>query len=241
MPSASRNPTWCVVLNPFLTPPQHLATAPINSSQTPLLMIAVYPRSIHCGSSHPPKPLELTSSDARQSSSRQKPAATKPSAAPLLRPNQHLHETAKMPIAITILYPSVSDATFNLDYYLKTHMPLVSKEFGPHGLKGWKVSRYDNRPSLSDANQKADDRFLARIASSAPRPVRRLPTASSARSSTIPRRSLTRPSRTPRARFWAIYPTSPTRIPSSWSARLSVPTRDKFWGRQGSGRMGMGL
>ncbi|KAH7002701.1 hypothetical protein B0J12DRAFT_747730 [Macrophomina phaseolina] len=46
-----------------------------------------------------------------------------------------------MPIEVTVLYPNVSDATFNLDYYLKTHMPLVQKEFGPHGLKGWKVAK----------------------------------------------------------------------------------------------------
>ncbi|KAL1631728.1 hypothetical protein SLS56_004402 [Neofusicoccum ribis] len=46
-----------------------------------------------------------------------------------------------MPVAVTVLYPNVSDATFNLEYYLSTHMPLVEKEFGPHGLKGWKVAR----------------------------------------------------------------------------------------------------
>ncbi|EKG10279.1 Ethyl tert-butyl ether degradation EthD [Macrophomina phaseolina MS6] len=56
-----------------------------------------------------------------------------------------------MPIEVTVLYPNVSDATFNLDYYLKTHMPLVQKEFGPHGLKGWKVAKSVLPPSATRA------------------------------------------------------------------------------------------
>jgi hypothetical protein len=27
-----------------------------------------------------------------------------------------------------------------MDYYLKTHMPLVQEKWGPSGLKSWKVS-----------------------------------------------------------------------------------------------------
>lgn len=57
-----------------------------------------------------------------------------------------------MPIEVTVLYPNVSDATFNLDYYLKTHMPLVVKEFGPHGLKGWKVAKSVPTPTTSPIN-----------------------------------------------------------------------------------------
>ncbi|OJD31675.1 ethyl tert-butyl ether degradation [Diplodia corticola] len=47
---------------------------------------------------------------------------------------------------VTVLYPNVSDATFDLEYYLKTHMPLAQKNFGPHGLKGYKVSRILGTP-----------------------------------------------------------------------------------------------
>lgn len=28
---------------------------------------------------------------------------------------------------------------FNMDYYLKTHMPLVQEKWAEHGLKSWKV------------------------------------------------------------------------------------------------------
>ncbi|KAF2138450.1 uncharacterized protein K452DRAFT_233849 [Aplosporella prunicola CBS 121167] len=46
-----------------------------------------------------------------------------------------------MPVFTTILYPSASDATFDLDYYLNKHMPMVQEHFGPHGMKGWKVQK----------------------------------------------------------------------------------------------------
>ncbi|KAL5342668.1 hypothetical protein BJX70DRAFT_394503 [Aspergillus crustosus] len=45
-----------------------------------------------------------------------------------------------MTVITTVLYPAGS--TFNLDYYLSTHMPLVSKIWGPFGLKDWKVVKY---------------------------------------------------------------------------------------------------
>ena len=46
-----------------------------------------------------------------------------------------------MAVTITVLYPNVEDARFNLDYYLSKHMPLVAERFGRHGLKGWRVAR----------------------------------------------------------------------------------------------------
>lgn len=45
------------------------------------------------------------------------------------------------PITITVLYPNVEDATFNLEYYLQTHMPLAMQHFGPHGLIGYRVQK----------------------------------------------------------------------------------------------------
>lgn len=36
-------------------------------------------------------------------------------------------------ILVTVMYPT--GETFDVDYYLKTHMPLVKDRWGPHGLK----------------------------------------------------------------------------------------------------------
>ncbi|KAL2836414.1 hypothetical protein BJY01DRAFT_222025 [Aspergillus pseudoustus] len=47
-----------------------------------------------------------------------------------------------MPAFLTLLYPNDPDAKFNLDYYVKSHMPMVEKEFRTHGLRGWQVSRF---------------------------------------------------------------------------------------------------
>ncbi|KAF2750805.1 hypothetical protein M011DRAFT_455792 [Sporormia fimetaria CBS 119925] len=41
----------------------------------------------------------------------------------------------------TVLYPRKDGATFNMDYYLSTHMELVSKYWKQHGLKSWSVTQ----------------------------------------------------------------------------------------------------
>lgn len=50
---------------------------------------------------------------------------------------------------ITILYPSGSDATFDMKYYLSTHMPLVQEKWGPEGLLAWKVLEFDGKAGYS--------------------------------------------------------------------------------------------
>lgn len=52
---------------------------------------------------------------------------------------------------MTVLYPQTSDATFNMDYYLKSHMPMVFNEMKPHGLKGWTASKVLGSPDGSPA------------------------------------------------------------------------------------------
>lgn len=45
-----------------------------------------------------------------------------------------------------VIYPKDSSSTFDMDYYLKTHMPLVAKSWGSYGLEKYQVVQYDNHP-----------------------------------------------------------------------------------------------
>nr|WP_295662305.1 EthD family reductase [Polymorphobacter sp.] len=38
-----------------------------------------------------------------------------------------------------VAYPAAPGATFDADYYMATHMPLVHETFGPHGMTGARV------------------------------------------------------------------------------------------------------
>ncbi|KAF2442188.1 ethyl tert-butyl ether degradation EthD [Karstenula rhodostoma CBS 690.94] len=52
---------------------------------------------------------------------------------------------SKMPAQISVLYPR--KATFDLDYYLATHMPLAAKHWTPYGLRKYTVTQYDDPES----------------------------------------------------------------------------------------------
>lgn len=41
-----------------------------------------------------------------------------------------------MPAVLMVTYPAEAGATFNRDYYVGTHLPLVREKLGPHGLTG---------------------------------------------------------------------------------------------------------
>ncbi|KAK8122819.1 ethyl tert-butyl ether degradation EthD [Apiospora sp. TS-2023a] len=47
------------------------------------------------------------------------------------------------PTLVNVIYPAEAANDFNMDYYLGTHMPLVQKNWGPHGLKSWNVAVLD--------------------------------------------------------------------------------------------------
>jgi uncharacterized protein (TIGR02118 family) len=49
---------------------------------------------------------------------------------------------------VTVLYPAQEGATFNLDYYLKTHMPLAQKHWTKYGLKSYKVTKFSTPDSV---------------------------------------------------------------------------------------------
>jgi uncharacterized protein (TIGR02118 family) len=56
-----------------------------------------------------------------------------------------------MATTITVLYENLADATFDLDYYLATHMPLVDEKFKRFGLKGWRVIKAVGTPFGDEA------------------------------------------------------------------------------------------
>ncbi|MGI4779224.1 MAG: EthD family reductase [Janthinobacterium lividum] len=51
-----------------------------------------------------------------------------------------------MTTTITVLYENVDDATFDLDYYMARHMPLVDEKFKPFGMTGWRVLKAVGAP-----------------------------------------------------------------------------------------------
>ena len=42
---------------------------------------------------------------------------------------------------VSILYPNKEGTHFNMDYYVRTHMPLVQSRLNPMGLKGIGIER----------------------------------------------------------------------------------------------------
>ena len=51
-----------------------------------------------------------------------------------------------MAATVTVLYPNHAEATFDMDYYLARHMPMVMRRFGAHGMTGWKVTTFEGPP-----------------------------------------------------------------------------------------------
>ncbi|KAJ9658346.1 hypothetical protein H2198_003776 [Neophaeococcomyces mojaviensis] len=48
-----------------------------------------------------------------------------------------------MSAVIYVSYPRTEDSTFDIDYYLNTHMKIVQQHWGPHGLKSWNVIQFE--------------------------------------------------------------------------------------------------
>jgi len=54
-----------------------------------------------------------------------------------------------MSAIVTVIYPKTETSTFDLDYYMKTHMPLVQEKWSPHGLTNWTVAKLDESGGYS--------------------------------------------------------------------------------------------
>ena len=46
----------------------------------------------------------------------------------------------------SVIYPKTPTSTFDMDYYIKTHMPLVAENWGKFGLQGYKVIQFNDHP-----------------------------------------------------------------------------------------------
>ena len=55
----------------------------------------------------------------------------------------------KTPGYSTVLYANEEGSTFDMDYYLSTHMLLCGKIWGLHGLQSWQVIQFTTHPDGS--------------------------------------------------------------------------------------------
>ncbi|KAG9196780.1 hypothetical protein G6514_004562 [Epicoccum nigrum] len=51
--------------------------------------------------------------------------------------------------SVVVLYPRTSKSTFDLDYYISTHMPLAAKAWTKYGLKSWIITQLDESAPYS--------------------------------------------------------------------------------------------
>ncbi|USP72730.1 acetyltransferase, GNAT family [Curvularia clavata] len=51
--------------------------------------------------------------------------------------------------SVVVLYPRTSKSTFDLDYYISTHMPLAAKAWKKYGLETWRVAELDENAPYS--------------------------------------------------------------------------------------------
>jgi uncharacterized protein (TIGR02118 family) len=54
-----------------------------------------------------------------------------------------------MATTITVLYPAEPDATFDIDYYKNTYMPMVLSKLQPYGMTGYTISKLSGTPDPS--------------------------------------------------------------------------------------------
>ena len=46
-------------------------------------------------------------------------------------------------ITVVLLYPKQSDSSFDMSYYLASHMPFVQDRWSPLGLRNWTVLQFE--------------------------------------------------------------------------------------------------
>jgi hypothetical protein len=48
-------------------------------------------------------------------------------------------QPTKMTVTMTVAYPPSANRTFDADYYIKSHVPMVAAVWKPLGLKSWRM------------------------------------------------------------------------------------------------------
>lgn len=48
-----------------------------------------------------------------------------------------------MSLVVYVNYPRSETRTFDMDYYLNTHMKIVQEHWGPLGLKSWSIVEFE--------------------------------------------------------------------------------------------------
>merc|ERR1712072_533476 len=59
-----------------------------------------------------------------------------------VRNSTHVRQHPHIMAQVLVVYPS--GPSFDLDYYLKKHMPLVAETWTPHGLLNWEVLTFQD-------------------------------------------------------------------------------------------------
>lgn len=55
-------------------------------------------------------------------------------------------------VSCVVAYPSTTkeggETTFDMDYYLSSHMDMIDRFWKPHGMKSWEVQKFPKESSL---------------------------------------------------------------------------------------------
>ncbi|CCF36772.1 ethyl tert-butyl ether degradation EthD [Colletotrichum higginsianum] len=49
-----------------------------------------------------------------------------------------------MTVTITVVFPNEPDASYDIEYYVSKHMPLIQERWGKYGVVSWSVTKFQN-------------------------------------------------------------------------------------------------
>ncbi|KAM3538655.1 hypothetical protein ARSEF1564_008441 [Beauveria bassiana] len=54
-----------------------------------------------------------------------------------------------MAVTVTVVFPNEPEATYDIEYYTKHHMPLVQSLWGKYGVQSWSATKFLDGPDGS--------------------------------------------------------------------------------------------